>query len=304
MTDEIAPPEDGNRIAWDTVLATAARERGYFEQISLEHKSLFLRGNSTLVVTFDNLDDARQSPDRMPWGVNFISSMGWSSLGIMAHGHTWYRDPALIRYFDELAEDRFFEGFEKVVFYGTSMGGYAAAAYSAASPGSTVIAVNPQATLERDRAGWETRFRPAWRRDFSGRYGFAPDSIRQARKMYLFYNPAIQADAMHASLFWGDNVHKIRCAHMGHGILSVWRQMGVLKKIVAGCVNDDISSLGLYQLLRARRVSPAWQKMMLEYLRKRRRHALVERFCMALPDNSDEVFQKALEDARRALGKG
>ena len=121
--------------------------------------------------------------------------------------------------------------------------------------------------------------------------------------MYLFYNPTIQADAMHASLFWGDNIYKIRCAHMGHGILSVWRQMGILKKVVSGCVNDDITPLGLYQLLRARRVSPAWQKMMLEYLQKRRRYALVEQFCLALQHTNNDVLTKALEEARRALGK-
>ena len=76
-----------------------------------EHKALFLRGNRTLVVTFDNLDDVRQDPDRMPWGVNFIAATGCSSLGIMAHGPTWYRDAHVIRFFQEMGEDGFFDGF-------------------------------------------------------------------------------------------------------------------------------------------------------------------------------------------------
>ena len=294
----------GQVDAWNRTLTQAAKDRGYFEQLGPEHKALFLRGNRTLVVTFDNLDDVRQDPDRMPWGVNFIAGTGCSSLGIMAHGPTWYRDPHVIRFFQEMGEDGFFDGFDKVVFYGTSMGGYAAAAYSAAAPGATVIAVKPQATLDRDRAGWETRFKPAWRRDFGGRFGYAPDSIVTARRVYLFYNPMIRADAMHAALFGGPNLVKIRCAHMGHGILSVWRQMGVLKKIVAGCIERDVSAAELHELLRARRHATAWQDQMLDHLRGRRRHGLVERFCLALSDSrQDEKFTTALAEARKALGK-
>ncbi|MXQ08205.1 hypothetical protein GQ651_10155 [Alphaproteobacteria bacterium GH1-50] len=288
--------------AWHDALTEAARDRGYLEHLGPNHKALFLRGNRTLVVTFDNLDDTRQSPDRLPWAVNFISSHGWSSLGIMAHGPTWYRDENVFRFFDELAEDGFFDGFDKVVFYGTSMGGYAAAAFSAAAPGATVIAVNPQATLDRDRAGWETRFRAAWKHDFTSRYGFAPDCVATARRVYLFFNPSIQADAMHAALFSGENLIKVRCAHMGHGVLSVWRQMGVLKKIITGCVENDISATEIHRLLRARRGAGAWQNFFLEHLQKKRRHRLVERFCLALADTrTDDKFVQALAGARKAL---
>lgn len=301
MTQETAslPGEKSSYLAkWQETLQSAGAEHGFYEELGDHHRALFMQKSDTIVVTFDNLDDVRQDADRLPWGVNFINSCGWSSLGVMAHGPTWYRDQKVIEFFDRLDRERFFERFARVVFYGTSMGGYAAAAYSAACPGARVIAVNPQATLERDRAGWETRFRPAWRYDYSGPYGYAPEMLRSASKAYIFYNPTITHDSMHAALFQGHNIVKIRCAHMGHGMLSVWRQMGVLRKIIAGCVEDDISTTEIHRLLRARHNSPAWQKLMLQHLQRHRRHRLVLQFCDALRARGNTMQE--LDQARTA----
>ena len=50
----------------------------------------------------------------------------------MAHGSTWYRDETVHDFFDRLRDQGFFRQFDRVVFYGTSMGGYAACAFSLA----------------------------------------------------------------------------------------------------------------------------------------------------------------------------
>ena len=44
-------------------------------------------------------------------------------------------------------DDGFLDQFDDVIFYGCFAGGYAAAAYSVSYPMATVIAINPQATL-------------------------------------------------------------------------------------------------------------------------------------------------------------
>ena len=147
------------RIKWADTLAEMGEERGFFRQLGDQHNALYIKGDKTLVVTFDNLDDVRQNvEDRMPWGSQFISSRGWSSLGIGAHGWTWYRDEAVHDFFDELRDTGFFDQFDNVVFYGTSMAGYAATVFCAAAPGAKVLAMHPQATLDRTiTRGWETR---------------------------------------------------------------------------------------------------------------------------------------------------
>ncbi len=295
------------RETWRATLAAIAAKSGFFRELGARHKAIFIpqpgATGRTLVVVFDNLDDVRQESDRLPWAVDFIAGQGWSSLGLMAHGPTWYRDETVHDFFDELRDDGFFAGFERIVFYGTSMGGYAAAVFSAVSPGATVVAINPQATLDRDLAAWERRFRPAWRYDYTSRYGYAPEMVKAAERMWLFYDSRIIADAMHASLFQGDNITRVRCPFMGHGMLTVWRDIGVLKQIVSGCISGTITRPEIHALLRGRRTVPKFQKALMTHLVKAGRHRLVVRYCDAvLARRNAPHFAHAARRARTALG--
>ncbi|MEX1660763.1 phosphoadenosine phosphosulfate reductase [Thioclava sp. 15-R06ZXC-3] len=279
---------NAHQIAWASQLEQIGDEHGFYRALDPEHKALFVKGDDTLVVTFDNLDDARQKvEDRLPWGVKFINSQGWSALGVAAHGWTWYRAEAVHDFFDQLKAERFFDRFKQVVFYGASMAGYAAAAFSSAAPGAKVIALSPQATLDRDlTGGWENRFRLAWRRDFNSRYGYAPNEVRTAQKMWLFYDPLSREDAVHAALFRSPNVTRIRCRHFGHNMGSVMNLMGALKPITQGCVTDDLDEAGIYKLLRARRHLPLFQKQILQQITAKKRPLLTYHYARAVLDDS------------------
>ncbi len=289
------------QIAWTNQLENIGAEHGFYEKLDAEHNALFVRGDDTLVVTFDNLDDARQKVEnQLPWGVKFINSQGWSVLGLGAHGFTWYRSEAVFDFFDRLRAGHFFSSFRQVAFYGGSMAAYAATAFSAASPGATVIALAPQATLDRETAGWETRYRRAWYRDFSGRYGYAPDQVRSAKKLWLFYDPLQPADAAHAAMFRGENVSHIRCRHMGHGIASSLNAMGVLKDITRGCIKETVSEADIYRLLRVRRTAPSYQKRMLHLLSLRPRPRLRYHYCHAVLANSYPVARPSFRKIMNA----
>lgn len=296
------------REAWRSTLADRAKNEGFFQEIGPLHKAIHIPESGplgkTLVVVFDNLDDIRQDPNRLPWAVDFISSQGWSSLGIMAHGPTWYRDQHMFDFFDKLKADKFFDKFERVVFYGTSMGGYAAAAFSSACPGATVVAISPQATMDRERAGWDHRYKRSWRHDYFGRYGYAPEMAKSAKTVWVFYDSRMPQDAMHATLFQSANVHHMGCPFMGHGMLSTWRDMGVLKPIIAGCVNGTATPTDVHRLLRARRDSKQYQKAVLKHLQDRKQHALLIRFCRYVTSKRGAPhFRNAAEQAREALGR-
>ncbi|WP_371170587.1 phosphoadenosine phosphosulfate reductase [Aliiroseovarius sp. 2305UL8-7] len=294
---------------WRENFESVAAEGGFFKELSSEHKALYVEQGKTLVVAFENLDDARQDTEnRLPWGMDFLTSHGWSAIGIMAHGHTWYRDPAVSAFFDQLGNDGFFSKFDRVVFYGVSMGGYAATAYASACPGADVIAVNPQATLSRNvTLGWENRFKPAWRRDYGGPYGYGPDGVRAAGKVRLFYDPTIAADAIHATLYTGANVEKIRCRNMGHGMLTTWRHMGVLSTIIKGCITGSITEAEIYAHLTARKRNPYYQKRLLSQLLRRNRPYWVSQYCNAvLEDCAPQKrphFRNAMIEANKKLGR-
>lgn len=294
-----------SRSATQAVHAKLGADTGFYRELGSEHSALFLEGGRTLLVTFENLDHvSERSEDRLPWGYSFVTGQGWSLLGMMAHGWTWYRDPDVYNFFDALAGDGFFDRFDRVVFYGGSMGAYAAASFARAAPGSTVIAISPQATLSREIAPWETRYHKAWKRDFgrNSPYSYAPDGAATARRVHLFYDPSSSLDAMHAALFQGDNISRLYCRRMGHRIASLWLQMGILKDIVTACVDGTLTPDMFYRCLRARRQSSRYERELLEAVLKLDRPALTRRLCRAvLARRRGPRFRRALVEAEARL---
>ncbi|WP_156845263.1 phosphoadenosine phosphosulfate reductase [Paracoccus zeaxanthinifaciens] len=284
------------------LIEKGARE-GFYRELGPKHSVLFSQRGGTLLVTFENLDHVvSRTEDQLPWGYSLAEKNNWSILGLMAREWSWYRDECVLNFFDELRASGFFKDFERVIFYGASMGAYAACAFSSASPGADVIAISPQATLDRGIASWETRYRKAWRRNFSNRYGFAPDEVRTANQVILVFDPASQLDAMHAALFRGDNITHISCRFMGHRIMSLWGTMGVLKEAASCLLKPEPDIVEFRQLMRKRYASPRYQKELLAQVTTRRRDDLIVRLCMAvLSRRGAPHFRHALRDARSRL---
>ncbi len=307
MADAVPAPLDTDpplsQEAWRENLREIGRNEGFYEELGEEHTALYVERGKTLMVTFENLDHIYgREDDKMPWGYGFVQSHGWSMLGMMAHGWTWYRDTDVFDFFDRLRDEGFFDRFDKVVFYGASMGAYAASIFSSAAPGATVIAISPQATLDRSITPWEKRYHKVWRRNFTGRYGYAPDLVQSAEAVYMFYDPRSDPDSMHAALFRGDNIQKFSCKFMGHRIASQWMQLGLLKPVVEGCVSGELTANQFYKLLRARRESPKFQKEMLNMLKTMQRPKLLIQYCDAvLARRGAPHFKNARKQARQSL---
>ncbi|WP_439103255.1 phosphoadenosine phosphosulfate reductase [Celeribacter marinus] len=288
---------------WRASLREVGAREGFYEELGRDHTALLVKRGDTLIVTFENLDDVyADGKDKMPWGYGFVERRGWSMLGMMAHDWTWYRDEAVFDFFDRLKAEGFFNDYKRVIFYGASMGGYAAAAFSAAHPGAGVVLISPQATLSRADASWETRYRKGWSRDFTSRYGFAPDMVKSAEYVYLFYDPLSPLDAMHAALFRGENLRKMRCRYFGHRIASLWVKLGILTPIVEGAISGTLTDKEFYHLLRRRRDERRYQKEMLARLQKRGRAAWVAHYCAAIIARAPgPVFRRALKEAKENL---
>ncbi|MFY0692181.1 MAG: hypothetical protein JXR14_09715 [Paracoccaceae bacterium] len=254
------PVESGEK--WNLIAAELAGRDGWYRPGAKGHSFLFQpRSRDTLVVTFDNLDIAMDKrEDRRPWGYAFIEKQGWSMLGVLAGGWTWYREPWVYEQFDELRTTGFFEQFKRVVFYGASMGGYAACAFSPAAPRCDVVAISPQSTLDKSVVPWETRYKTAWDRDYSGPYGDAAKVSRAARRVSILYDPYEPLDAGHAARFKNKNVQHLRAPMLGHRLGSSLSQMGILSPIILGALSGTLSDHEYYTLLRERKSSPRYQR--------------------------------------------
>ena len=181
-------------------------------------------------------------------------------LAALAGGWTWYREPWVYDQFDDLRDSGFFDRFERVVFYGASMGGYAACAFSPAAPGCEVFAISPQSTVDKAVVPWETRYKTVWGRDFTGPYGDAAEVSEAAKRVSILYDPYEPLDAQHAARFTGDNVRHLRAPLLGHRLGSSLNQMGILNPIVLGALNGTLTEAEFHRLLRARKSSPRYQR--------------------------------------------
>lgn len=284
---------------WTQIAKTLAGPDGAFRDNGT-HSLLFVPRGQTLVVTFDNLDIAmNKREDRRPWGYSFIEKQGWSMLGVMANGWTWYRDPWVYEQFDQMAQAGVFKRFERVVFYGASMGGYAACAFSAACPGADVVAISPQSTLDKTIVPWETRYKVAWNKDFSGKYGDAAKASAAAGRVTLLFDPYEPLDVGHVDRFQADNVVKLRTPLMGHRLGSSLHQMGILNQITLGALDGTLSPHAFYRAIRARHQFPRYQKELLNRAIARGRPGLARKVGnWVLSRGENHAIRKALDELK------
>jgi len=239
---------------WLARLDEIGEELGYFEPLGGNHGAFFADDSPTLLVTFETVNQIRAAGgDQMPRGFTIARARGWSHLCLIADGDTWFRDPAVWGYFDRLVDDAFFEDFDSVVFYGAGMCGYAAAAFSVAAPGATVVTSAPQATLDPTLAGWDTRFARHRRLDFSSRYGFAPDMSEGAAQVFVIYDPTRPQDTMHAALFHRSHVIRLMARHMGASPDTELDRMGLLEPLLVAACEGALTPTLFTTMFRARR---------------------------------------------------
>lgn len=246
--EEPAPPR------WLNDMLSTRHRKGFFvadDLFALQHTH---RSGQVLYVSFDNLASVRaQSKARDPWGYGFAAKSEWSSLGVLCYRPNWFRIPKLHQEFSRLAESGFFRQYRRVVFSGTSMGAYAACAFSSLVPGSTVIAFSPQSTLMPGVADWDQRYPSGTAADWSGPLADAAQELSPAGKAWILYDPRVEADRRHAERLRGDNVTLLRARHSGHFTAQYLRQIGMLSTFVRECVNDEMSETRFYQLYRVGR---------------------------------------------------
>jgi hypothetical protein len=248
---------------WRHAMLAIAEGDGDFLPLGDRHWAFFAEERPVLLVTFEDADAIRDREDNLPEHFELAKARGWSLLTIIADGETWWRDPAVFRYFDRLSDDGFLEDFDRVIFYGAGPAGYAAAAYSITAPGAELVLVAPRATLDPARAGWDERHRIARRINFSNRYGYAPDLTESASRVWLIHDPLHKPDAMHASLFLRPWVYPLYARYTGEGTEDTLREMRVLDRILEAAMDNKFSASYFAWLWRGRRSNGSYLRAIL-----------------------------------------
>ncbi|MCD1619382.1 hypothetical protein K7H20_15075 [Salipiger manganoxidans] len=255
------------------------------------HKLHYTRGGDTLVVTFDNAGIPYKEPyDRKPWGHKFFVGEGCSVLGVIPKSALWYRDDALFDVLDSLRDEGFFRAFAKVIFTGSSMGGYAAAAFSSLAEGAVVISYNPISTLARELAPWETGHKNGKLYNWSGRYHDSAAEIATARQVYILYDPMNRMDRLHAQRFSGPNVMHLATPFSGHGIPGVLLEMDSLKQVMREGVAETLTTVGFARMMRHRRSTSKYWKCLIEALIRSNRMAAGAHYCRRMLETETNPY--------------
>lgn len=269
---------------WLAQLAEIADDSGEFETLGTRHVAARIDGveigSGTLLVTFETIQGIQlQSDVGHPLGWDLVRRQGWSSLCVISDGDTWFRDPQVYAMFDRLTDDGYFEEFDRVVFYGAGPCGYAAAAFSVASPGAVVLAVQPQATLDPRVTEWDNRFTHMRRTSFTDRYGYAPDMLDAAAQGFILFDPTEDLDAMHAALFTRPNATKLRLRHMGVALQGDLIEIDILEELLVAVAEGTLTEQRFAQLARARRNHPPYLRNLLGHLDTTQRPYLATMLC-------------------------
>lgn len=254
-------------------------------------------GNQNLLqVTFDYFGyDGASKEMPLSYGQKFAEDNGWSILGVISKRHIWFREEALHDIFDYLKESGFFSQFSRCVFLGASKGGYGALAFSSAAPGSVVVAVEPQSTLDKKIVPWETRYPIG---DWKGRYVDGSNCPKSASAVYVFYDKFYDLDRRHAERLVGLNVFHIECNHMRHGLTHCFNKMGILKELMYSLVVGNFFYNDFRRIFRDNRLkTQRFARNLFDAALQRKHYKMCLRLCDALKDGDDRkyfVARKAL----------
>jgi len=299
---------DLNDSDWLARIEEMGEIEGYFLPLGGAHSALFADRGPVLLVSFETVASIRaRGGAQLPLGFTVSEPAGHSSLTLICETEDWFRDPAVYAYFDRLVDEAFFEDFDRVVFYGAGSCGYAAAAFSVAAPGATVLALAPQATLDPRLTGWDERFAHKRRLTFTDRYGFAPDMLDGAAQAFVLFDPRERFDAMHAALMARPQVQLLPCRGFGAGIEDALAEMDVLEPILTLACAGRLEPKGFWRLMRARRNSPRYLRSLAGKLDAANRHWLEALVCtnaearLGIPRFRNRLTQ--LEEALRGKGR-
>ncbi len=268
-------------------VAALAESRGGFFRKGTVNAAAFIPGGADLVVTFDDQRHARHGGPRWPADYALLDrKLGVSVLGVMSEARNWFREDFVHDLFDELSARGFFARFDRVLFLGAGMGGFAALSYARAAPGAAVLSLAPQSTMDRDVLPGETRWGWTAGLDWSGRYRDAAEALPEAGAVTIATDRLAAADRPHIARLAGANVTVLNAPFMGGGIADVLRGTGLLDGLVTAALRGTLSPAAWSRSLRARRDYGPYRDALLRRAEAAGHGALVSRLRTSLSEGA------------------
>lgn len=193
-------------------------------------------GATATFVTFEPFQD-HPAAKRSGFGEHFLRKHRISAYHVMQTRNRWYQYPetpaALAAIRDEIAAG------QRVVTYGSSMGGYAAFRFSGVLGADAVIACSPQYSADLLRVPWERRWI-----HLSRDIPFIWDRLPLAAhtRLYAFFDP-LDRDLHHVRLIERKaRVTRVPLPYSGHPSLQFMHEVGLLAPALLQIAEDTFDA--------------------------------------------------------------
>ncbi len=256
---------------------------------------------SRWVITFDNYSIGHGF-ERDGFSQGFLREQGVSTVHIMGRREDWYQYPDMM---DAVAAVReHLAKADRVITYGSSMGGYAALRFADALGANAALALSPQYSINPAKAPFETR----WLQD-AQRIVWRPEhepALPQSARAVVAYDPTT-IDRLHVELIAAETaIERIPVHYSGHPSGWVVADTHLLAPLLFDVLNG-VQDLSHYpQAVRAARgQSSTYLVNLARALPSRRAHvalALAERAVAVKPIHVDALH--CLADNLVIAGRG
>jgi hypothetical protein len=207
-------------------------------------------GSDTAVVSFGSSEyftPHNNIEKALPWGFNYLHSRGFTVVGIKCAVSDYYRGKDFHAFMKRLRDDAFFAQFRQTIFYGGSMGGYGALAFSSVAQKPIVIAHNPQTTACPSLTPWEIPFRKGF--DWTGDFVDGAAEAMGAERIYASYDPYYRPDRMHLDRIKHERLVRLRVPFVKHGMPMHLYNLGLLVDIFEQACSGTLTESGFDEMI-------------------------------------------------------
>ena len=182
------------------------------------------------IVSFDHF---RNEPgfSQQGFGEAFLRDEGYSAVHILCCDNRWYQYPDMLRACAAVRQT--LAGAQRIVTYGSSMGGYAALRLGKAVGATAALAISPQYSIDPAKAPWEWRWnqykdalcRSGWLEEVDG-------PIDSAIVPYVAFDPA-DLDLRHVERIETDiRIRRLTFRHVGHPVTGYLGEIDLLRPLL------------------------------------------------------------------------
>ncbi len=232
-----------------------------------------LQGSRTLIITFEGggSRETRPNADRLAWAEALIADAGWDGLFILPKRLSWYQTSDVWQFFRTMSDIGFFEDYDRVVTYGSSMGGFAALAFADLAAADKAIAYHPRSVLDPEILRWPSKLSLTLKYNRKGPRADVLTSLPAKTEVTLFVDPFGRRDKSHTDRVV--NAHEktevFRVPFIGHSIPAFLKGSGILKKVFLDAVEDQFDPKWFYEHIRQRRENAGYHARMRKALVRR-----------------------------------